>query len=759
MAAILNAKSFQNALCNTVADGVSDFSGWQMLARYDATDAPNLPNSSRTATVVVTGKIVDVANIEVTFGGNLACCEVSMRNSNGGYLPAHTHRISFNRPEYAAAHDNGIPFTFIVRQAAWTTGEALELIGRVALYGDSVQPSLPPNKIPQFQVRDITFTVLDDTALGAHRVLFDSHQPGTPQVLNSFSGAIMGTPSKLHMTGAFPFRVYLTGNLLAGLSLFDTIGNAASSPTRTASVAAGATTGQNYIELLGVTNGPWQTGDHVYHGSTLIGTVALGEEKWLVFTSIKFRPRSLNDSCALWHALYVDSNFASSDSSAWGALLQGSQAHGPLAIGAGQFAGKFKTELQFGACSVVTIQNGITSIGLKGLNLYDPNSTRWTLVANLTVNVAASTLIWNLPSSPTAAAVVRRDALIGQNYLDVDVIFGSWGINNQIFLATGGSIAFIAGVGTPGDLASQYVRADVFAVKLYTLPFWIIGEPAIRSSWYGPEGAQSQSQLQEIEMGENRNAVFMASALPRVLDSRSGDGLGTFVRFNDGSDQPMIGRASYVSCRSSQNSYRESFPDLKVGQVALIEGVNNFLVRGRINPDSATSGLDPAQDQCFVVLPCHDDASLYPPIATPFQGPTIYVALGKEAVSLAALPTLTIDPDFVVDEQRTHDRPEIMTLLGYRLSASKYTTVRSQHSFMWSGLTFTQLEALRAQLETFTSGVFKWANRQQDYETDEMRIPYKGYAIDGSKWSATVDQTGKLWTARLAVSQLRYFGP
>ena len=371
MTAILRTLHWPALTCSTVNDSPFVIPGvFQQMAKIPAASLPTAPNGSRDYSVVITGRIVNVSNIHVYAGNSTqASCEVTVGTADAGtieVLRQHVHRLTHNGAPYAASSDRGHPFCFVVRRSAWTALQSLTVLARVYLMGATVVTGMPQ---PAFEIRELSASVFDETALGTSRRVWDSYQPGSAQVLNTFVGSTYGTPNLLRMTpNPFPFRLTLQANCAIALTASDTIGNAASSPTKTATVAANATTGQKYIELGAVTGGPWAIGDPVFKGATQVGVVAIAVEKWLVFTSQAYRPRSYTHLVSIWCGTSKDGS--------WGLLANewGKDKHGGVAKDRidTHSTGEYRSQYHHGSWAVVTIENGTTTVGVKGINLYDP---------------------------------------------------------------------------------------------------------------------------------------------------------------------------------------------------------------------------------------------------------------------------------------------------------------------------------------------------------------------------------------------------
>lgn len=371
MTAILRTLHWPAVTCTTVNDSPFVVPGiYQQIAKLSAGNLPSAPNGARDYVLVITGRIANVSNIHVYNGNSTqATCEVTLGTADAGtieVLRQHVHRIQHNSPPYAAPGDRGHPFCFVVRRDNWTTNQSLTVLARVYLMGATVASGQPQ---PAFEIRELTISAFEEGNLGAARFLTESYQPASAQVLNTFAGSTYGTPNQLRMSAnPFPFRITLTSNCAIALTASDTIQNAASSPTKTATVTANATTAQSYIELGAVTGGPWTPGDPVYKGATQVGTVSIGVEKWLVLTSVAYRPRSYNHLVALWHGTSRDGS--------WGLFANewGKDKHGGIAKDRidTHSTGEYRTQHHHGSWAVVTIENGTTTLGLKGLNLYDP---------------------------------------------------------------------------------------------------------------------------------------------------------------------------------------------------------------------------------------------------------------------------------------------------------------------------------------------------------------------------------------------------
>ena len=511
MTAILRTLHWPALTCSTTNDSPFVIPGvFQQMAKIPAASLPAAPNGSRDFTVVITGRIVNVSNIHVYSGNSTqASCEVTVGTADAGtieVLRQHTHRLTHNAAPYAAPADRGHPFCFVVRRAAWATNQSLTVLARIYLMGATVVTGMPQ---PAFEIRELTASIFDETALGSARSTWDSYQPGSAQVLNTFVGTTYGTPNLLRMTpNPFPFRVKLLANCAIALSVSDTIGNAASSPTKTATVTANATTGQNYIELGTVAGGPWAPGDPVFKGATQVGVIDVGVEKWLVFTSQAYRPRSYNHLVSIWCGTSKDGS--------WGQLANewGKDKHGGVAKDRIDTAasGEYRSQYQHGSWAVVTIENGTTTVGVRGINLYDP-------------------------------AVILP----------------------------------------AGQAHGQFVRFDMFALKLTGLPFDLEEPPALKNRYYGEDFSQPDQIYREVSFGESRPATVFASALPYLPTYLSGRGVSTFVRFNDGIDRPATA-GSYVGTIEAGNGYPEGLPDLRASQVDMVGGLNTILVRGRNNP-------------------------------------------------------------------------------------------------------------------------------------------------------------------------------
>lgn len=156
-------------LVTSVASGIDPYSDWQEIARFPASQCPSTPNGSRDFVVVVTGKVGNFENL-VGFTGQ-ACVEVSLRTSQGVLLQQNfMHRVSLNADVYHSPRNQAQPFMFIVRRAAWPTGDDLVLIGRIAKYGDAISTS------PRFFCFEAALQCWDTTALGASRYQWDSSQ-------------------------------------------------------------------------------------------------------------------------------------------------------------------------------------------------------------------------------------------------------------------------------------------------------------------------------------------------------------------------------------------------------------------------------------------------------------------------------------------------------------------------------------------------------------------------------------------------------
>lgn len=690
MAKILETKNFQAVQVTNVDPGLSPTSGYQLVGRFLNTEAPNLPDGTRTYTVIVTGRIANQEyGDKLTGGGQRACDEVSLRTSTGVYFTgSHLHRITHNGPHYVSPQDRAHPFVLILRRVNWPAGEHVDVVGRVSLYGDAIVGGTPPAQYPRFTVTNLSIAVFDDTALGASRSLWDAAQPGVSVGLNTFTGSLYGTPSQLYLSAtAFPFRITLQANCAIALAALDTLQNATSGATKFATVKTIATTSQRYVEVTTVTGGPWVAGDPVYVGSTLVGTVASGSEQWLVFYTARQRPRSYSHHAAIWCAKHPTGVWGSS-SDAWGQDHVGSMAKGAITPdSSGAYAGVYFQEYAIGAPSLLTIENGTTTIGCKGISLYDP-------------------------------AVILP----------------------------------------AGQFTAQFVRVDLYAVKLSDLPMPLTAFPGPKSAWYDAEGSQTQTLSLTLSGTENRRATAFAWALPLQPSSTARKGIGSFLRFNDGSNQPNT-YPTFVGCDYAPNGYPEGLPDITVAALDIVEDVNRFDWRGILNPKDVYTIRVPAQAVGFALVPHSDDATIYPPVPAPIDGPIVYVTLGREAANSASLPELTIEPDVTIEEELQSRRVDIVTLNGYTLGAPSFSDIPRTVRASWNVRPKAEADALVAFFQSLPNGLFRW--RRKDEEDDDPDHAYRAvrtYILSGPSFEVIEDPEGRnTFSVRATFLELVWF--
>lgn len=690
MAKILETKNFSSTVVTSVDPGTSPVSGWQLVGRFLATEVPNVPDGTRTCTVVVTGRIANQENGDVlTGGGQRAVDEITLRTSNGSYFyGSHLHRLTHNGPHYVSPLDRAHPFLFILRRVNWPAAEHIDVVGRVALLGDAINSGTPPSQYPRFTVTNLSIAVFDDTALGSKRALWDAVQPSVSVNLNTFAGSVYGTPSQLYLSATtFPFRIQLQANCAIALSVSDTIANAPSAATKTATVTVAAGTSQNFIELGAVTGGPWTPGDPVYKGATQVGTVALGTEQWLVVTTARMRPRSYNHMASIWCAKHGTGVWGSS-SDAWGQDLLGAVAKGAInPDGSGAYAGIYFNEYSVGCPTLLTIENGTTTIGCKGISLYDP-----------------------------------------------------------------------AVIAPSGQSTAQFVRLDIFAVKLTGLPLPLASLQTLQTAWYDAEGSHTQILDLTLTASENRRATAFAWALPLQLGVTPRKSIASRLRFNDGSDRPIT-YPTYIGCEAPPNGYPEGLPDLTIAALDVVEDVNRFEWRGILNPRDGWTLRVPAQTVGVALVPHADDATIYPAVPAPIDGPVVYVQLGREVANAASLSELTIEPDVTVEDELVGERSEIVTLNGYSLSAPDFSAIPRRVRATWSVRPKTEIDALVAFFKACPNGLFRWRDKSEEPDTPEH--PYRAlrtYILSGPTFEVSEDLEGKsTFTASATFLELVWF--
>ena len=179
MVRICTVKSVGPYQVTSVADGINPGVGWETMLQVAATEAPALPNGSRSFAVVVSGYVSNAAN----FGGqNGYCVEVSLWL--GDLSDSHWHRVTGDSPHHSGGTDNAHPFFMVQRYEAWPTNAPFRVRARITRYGAPVV-----NPPPTVQIRELSALVFSLDNLGADRVFWevDTNHIDLPALSQSYA--------------------------------------------------------------------------------------------------------------------------------------------------------------------------------------------------------------------------------------------------------------------------------------------------------------------------------------------------------------------------------------------------------------------------------------------------------------------------------------------------------------------------------------------------------------------------------------------
>lgn len=696
MTRIANARNYDSATCTTIVDTVVNPALWQTLFTFPSTEFPSAPNGSRDFLLAITGKVGNVRSFS-HFSG-LASIEVGLFDTNGSDLTsAYIHRLSVNSITQSTP-DKCHPFAWIVRQADLAALVGLVIKARIALYGAS---NIPP--APTFELMDCTFSVFDEGALGADRIVRETD--ATLKVINSDdpSGAVvLGLKAKL--TAAIPLPATLTGFISGAqfqLLIAGAPGAIALSVVRLDSITpidnelltGGAPNTINFASLGssgGTASQLFKTVTPLPYGLTFVaGVIALTSGE-----TIQDHPSAPTKTARV--------SFSTTAGAKW---IQVDTLTG-AAWGIGNLVYRTTGGALLGTIASVTDRWLI----LPSVR-YRPRS--WDRVVSLWW-AQLNTNNFSVPSNPwgqdnhggMSRGVVDPDPSGSFAGLYRNEYFhGLWNIVDVTTATTTiglfGLCRYYAPL-RPGQSAAQYVRSDIVCLRVTGLPFYDLLRNDVIGRWYTRNGVAADGEFtRDVQMAEARNGLVFLSGAPMPNTNQAGRSYASRFIFNDGTLEPRGIKIGYVAEWTSSGGYDEGLPDLTHCKVPLVEGLNTFRCVGYENPsDPVATGPYPAHKLIFALVPDDDTPLIYPAEVAPISGPTVQIHVNRE-IELANLPKLPIQPSFPFSTEFVTGDIEIVTINGYVLSRPKFLKPRRRHrGVTWLGLTVAD----RNELLTFWKG-------------------------------------------------------
>lgn len=601
MARVVRTLNFPPLLVSQVASGLDPYGEWAEVARFPATSAPSTPNGSRDYVVVITGKVGNFENL-IGFNGQ-ACVEVALRTSNGVQLQDNfIHRVSLNVDTYHSPRNQAQPFMFIVRRAAWPTGEDLVVIGRTAKYGDSIVTS------PRFYVFELAMQCWDTTALGSSRYQWDSSQ------------ALAGVT--LPVLPSAPLDLGLSPAL------------------------------------------PWTT----------------GTEQWLVFTTTRYRPRSLVDLVNLYWGTFLGG--WGSPTNVWGLDKHGAVCRGNNNPYPPNFNSIYPNEYHHGLITVLSVSANNIRIGQRGICLYPAGAPagQWVRLDHFSVRLTG---LYGLDvTMPT-----NRSRFYGSREVAPTELLRDYTIGEQR------PCSIVAGA-LPGNRADGYEMdrafqlkvqvndgafypkgSDVYVPQKWTQQGYAEGQPDLKMFAVDlPDGAVHLRCFGQVNPLDDVTSIIISGISQNTpagtvfTGSTSGAQAKTLEQMGPWSVQSvkvqMLTTQAFVPLETLTGNGQSPLPKYQ-GQYPPYVGIGAFLV----------------------AFADHDDANLYPPDIAPIKGAEIAIVPSSAGLTLSGLARIPLLPSHPVTWSYDRHETVLEALRGDRMTLPRFLKPKATSSWTYQSLT------------------------------------------------------------------------
>ena len=631
--------NFPPLVVTQVASGTDPYGEWQEVARFPASSAPSVPNGSRDFVVVITGKVGNFENL-VGFNGQ-ACVEVALRTSNGGLLQANfIHRVSLNVDIYHSPRNQAQPFMFIVRRAAWPTGEDLVVIGRTAKYGDTISTS------PRFFVFELAMQCWDTTALGASRFQWDSSQALAGVTLPVLPQA----PLDLGLSPAIP----------------------------------------------------WTS----------------GTEKWLVFTTTRYRPRSLTNLVNLYWGTYLGG--WGSPTNTWGLDKHGAVCRGNNNPYPPNFNGVYPNEYHHGLITVLDVTANNIRIGQRGLCLYpsgDPAS-QWVRLDHFAVRLTPGMygLDVTMPdnrsrfygSREVVPTALVRDYSIAE-HRQCSVVACALPANRVDGYEQNRAFQLLVQV---NDGAFYPKGSDVYVPQKWTPQGYAEGQPDIKMFGVNlPDGAVHLRSFGRVNPLEDTTSIII-SGISQTTP------VGTV----------FTGATSGAQARTLEAMGPWSVQSVRVQMLTTqaFTPLENLTGNGQPVHPKFQGQYPPyvGLGACMVAWADDDATNLYPPDIAPISGPRVALVPSSQGLQLSALPKLPILPSLPISWRYDRLDELVETVRGDRMKLPRLVKPRAFGTFPYAALTTAERDTLTSFLK---ANLFWAATLPGDVE--------RGFAVSGTRFS------------------------
>lgn len=696
------------------ASGIGTANGWQRLCVFPGS---RLPRASAPVVWVVMGSVGHFA----LDGTDRASAELMLVTSAGQWITGTRHSHSAQDPYMGFGTGRGAPFMMIYDGGTWSSAVDLELWGRI--FDESTTPF----------------------------------------------------PSASAECGAVVALAFDTGNLGASSWLL-----AASSPGSTSLPYENAPDAQ--LLLSGAL--PWTS----------------GTQRWLTFYTAKTVPHNVNDGYTCWMQLLNNTWGAVVDSwndNAAGLSLRG-PAHLPLPVNKGEWMGGFRVfDVDaanrkvgiLGRCNYTTGLQAINSQAivfaarvddLEGFNehhearlsMYGLTPGHGTgIVQNIReftiADAPVADLIWLSQQAPEAhdltgfggvMHLVMNESRI-LNGPDPQSIYVHRKSELPVQLSGGITIgnkglSFFDHRGYRKEWESrEQLSLDSLIggiVQNETLEGVALTLGAVTGSFSANQGVVGQTS--------GATAVLLAGASglgPHTIaiGSYSGTFLpGEIIDNRLGATAPLTALASTATMVALGPASGGGVKTIPVGSIAGTFTVNQTL-RGRVSNSRSRYLSIFAQPTSYfaqhwqaLIFGMHRGA-VSTPVPAESAGPTVVITPGREAPALGSLSALPIQPSYALRERLVSERTELQTPLGYSITWPRFSTPRSERTFVWEGLTKTQRDTLLAFFEGLSVAAFKWTPPHLT-ETAFVAVSHP-----------TVTDVGLLHTVSIDVVELKWIGP
>lgn len=698
------------------ASGIGTANGWQRLCVFPGS---RLPRASAPVVWVVMGSVGHFA----LDGTDRASAELMLVTSAGQWITGTRHSHSVQDPYMGFGTGRGAPFMMIYDGGTWSNAVDLELWGRI------FDESTTPFPSASAECGAVVALAFDTGNLGASSWLLAASSPGATPLPYQLP---VGSDAQLLLTGAFPWTA--------------------------------------------------------------------GTQRWLTFYTAKTVPHNVNDGYTCWMQQLITGWGTGID--AWneqaaGLSLRG-PAHLPTPVNKGHWFGGFRVfdvdgaDRRIGVLGRCNYNTGPKAVNnqaivfaarvddLEGFNEHHEtllpmyglteghgngiirNQIEWTIN-----DAPVADLIWLSQQAPQAHDLTGYGATL---HLIMNEVRWLNGVDPQsIYVHKKSELPVqLCGGFTIGNKGLSFFDHRGYRKE------WESREELSLDSLIGGIVANEELELMAIKIG---NVTGTFNANQAVIGTRSGaqatllagaSGLGphtiaiashsgVFQAGEDidnriGATAPLMEVTWTGTLRALAAASGPGVHTIPIGNILGAQTVTQTM-RGRVS-NSRSRFLSIASEPTSyngqywqsVIFGMHrGPVSIDIPEET--TGPKVVITPGREAPALGSLSALPIQPSYALRERLVSERTELQTPLGYSITWPRFSTPRSERTFVWEGLTKTQRDTLLAFFEGLSVAAFKWTPPHLT-ETAFVAVSHP-----------TVTDVGLLHTVSIDVVELKWIGP